>query len=143
MIIIKGYRKEKSFLDDEKPIEKQLSLILAYLEIMAEKDKKERIKWEESRRQYEAEQKRLQELKAYKEQEIKRFNNLLHEVNRYHQSKLLREYINDKEKQAIQHGLLSDDLKNWISWARQKADGYDPLIEKEDEILEDYLKKAF
>jgi len=26
-------------------------------------------------------------------------------------------------------------LKSWLQWAYQKADWYDPLIEKEDELL--------
>ena len=40
---------------------------------------------------------------------------------------------------------VSDDLKNWLDWARKKADWYDPLINIKDDLLEnvdpDFLLK--
>jgi hypothetical protein len=29
----------------------------------------------------------------------------------------------------------SEELKNWLNWARKKADWYDPFTEAEDQLL--------
>ena len=36
---------------------------------------------------------------------------------------------------ALETGELSDELKNWIDWSKQKADWYDPYKKKDDTIL--------
>jgi hypothetical protein len=33
---------------------------------------------------------------------------------------------------------LDEELNNWIVWAKDKANWYDPLIRKEDDFLSDY-----
>ena len=40
-----------------------------------------------------------------------------------------------KEK-AIKDSTMTEELAGWITWASQKADWYDPLIESEDDLLE-------
>ena len=39
-------------------------------------------------------------------------------------------YIKAIEEKAILNGELSDELKNWIAWSKQKADWYDPVKKK-------------
>ena len=41
------------------------------------------------------------------------------------------------EQNAIEDNRMNDDLKKWLIWIKDKADWYDPLIEKEDELFKD------
>ncbi len=43
----------------------------------------------------------------------------------------IRNYINAISNQNN----LSDEMKDWIKWANKKADWFDPIIDREDEIL--------
>jgi len=47
----------------------------------------------------------------------------------------IRNYIKQIEKNAIKDNNLSEELTNWINWANNKADWYDPITRKEDELL--------
>jgi hypothetical protein len=39
---------------------------------------------------------------------------------------------------------VSEDLKNWITWATKKIDWFDPLVKKEDPLLNnDYMEKLY
>jgi hypothetical protein len=38
----------------------------------------------------------------------------------------------------LANNTLDEELKNWIVWAKDKVDWYDPLIRKEDDCLSDY-----
>ena len=48
----------------------------------------------------------------------------------------LRQYIDAVEQAAVRNGELNEELKDWISWARIKADCMDPLIAVSDAILD-------
>jgi len=76
--------------------------------------------------------------KERKEKELKDFQDLLHRANRWQQARVLREYIYEVEANAEENGSLSDELNNWIDWARKKADWYNPLVMREDDILGKY-----
>lgn len=52
------------------------------------------------------------------------------------QSKMLRDYLEKVEQKAIKENSISEDLREWLSWARKKADWYDPMIEGTDELLQ-------
>jgi hypothetical protein len=45
------------------------------------------------------------------------------------------EHIYAFEQNAIEKGSLTDKVQNWIGWARVRVDGYDPLINKTDNLL--------
>ena len=63
--------------------------------------------------------------------ELVNFKKLLNSAHREFQTKIIRDYIQSTEDKARQTGNISPDLLNWISWARKKADWYDPQIENE------------
>ena len=48
----------------------------------------------------------------------------------------LRNYIKEVKVKAIKNINFTEEIITWLEWANQKADWYDPLIEKEDELLE-------
>jgi len=39
------------------------------------------------------------------------------------------------EEKNKKEGELTEELKEWIKWAKRKADWYDPLIDQEDPLL--------
>lgn len=121
----------------EQKIEQQLSKLIARLELMAERVKTAR---EELERWWA----RMSEEKAVKKQreerkqlEIKSFQQLVRDAGRWKESEIVREYINKKERQALDEGGMTDELSAWIEWARKKVDWYDPIVSAHDEWLDD------
>ena len=77
------------------------------------------------------------ELKERKEQEAKAFANVQDQSQKWQQAKILRAYISDLETKAIEGESLTDELKSWLIWAKQRAEEYDTLT-KEEGILVDF-----
>jgi hypothetical protein len=139
---------QKVSMDGKQLIEFQLPKILANLELYAKKEIEEqreselaRIKWEEEQKILQEKQKIEREIKKRKEKELKDFKKLLKESKRWHKTQILRAFINDVEKKANDNGKMSDELKNWIHWATEKVEWYNPLVNKEDLILSHFDKQ--
>lgn len=132
----------KEWIDGSILIEDRIELIINYLEIKAQQNKIER----ERREQYWAEQELLKqkrrEQKEREEKELRDFKSMFQLSYRYQQAIYLRNYIDKVEQHAIQSDTLTDDLRDWISWARKKADWYDPFIEVLDELLDKVDKET-
>jgi hypothetical protein len=45
------------------------------------------------------------------------------------------------ETNANNQGRLSGELKEWIAWARNKIEWFDPTIAKTDQLLDDNHRK--
>lgn len=122
--------------DGTTKLENQLAKIAAKLEIEAEKEliqkEKSRIYW----LKYEEEQERINQIKKRKEEEIQRFNKLVELSKQYNQSLLIRKYIKVEHQNAISNNNLTAEKLEWLKWANDKADWLDPLINKQDEILD-------
>lgn len=121
------YRKWK---DGQRSIEDRLTDILAYFELYAQKSRQERIYYEEQRKIQEEKERIEREIKARKEKELRNFRKLVKEANQWHQTQLIRSYVQYVEEKALETGELSNDLKNWIEWSKQKADWCDPIKKK-------------
>jgi hypothetical protein len=128
-----GYSYHKTWEDSKsKSLEEKIPSILAWFEASARELKAH---WDENakREKEEEEHKRKeQEIKEQKENEIRKFNNLLDEAERWHKTQILREYITYLEFNNISN---QDDFQDWLVWAKNKADWYDPIVKKEDDIL--------
>lgn len=128
---------EKIFKDGKtNRIENQLLNILITLELKAKKQKERRIEHEIQNKLY---QEKLAKEKAYqllKETELDNFNKLFQNATRWHKSQYIRDYINKFKEYAIKTNTLDSDKKQWIDWATEKADWYDPFIEKEVDLLD-------
>jgi len=61
----------------------------------------------------------------------------LNTSTRLHKAQYIRSYIEQFEQHAYKTNTLNDEKKEWLEWAREKADWYDPFIEKEVKLLED------
>jgi hypothetical protein len=129
-----GYRM-KEFTDDKILLEEKLPLILAHLEFRGQKEKEKRIEYE-IHRANEREKERIEkEHKERKDKEINDFKNLLKESNSWHQSVILDNYLKEVERRAVENNTLTDELTEWLKWAKSKAEWYNPFIRKEDDIL--------
>lgn len=120
-----------------KFLEERLVDILAWLELRAKRDEQEAIEWAIRHKQYEEQRKREEELQKLKDKELAMFESLFHTATRWHKSQYLRNYIKEFEQYAIKSNTLDLDKEKWIKWAKEKADWFDPFIEKEVELLKD------
>jgi len=97
-----------------------------YNEVRIEREKRET---EQRRREEEA--KRREELRKRKEDEIRRTNELVNEAEDYRIACEIRQYISAvalKKKSTA-------EIDEWIEWAKNKADWYDPTVAFTDEYL--------
>jgi len=142
---------QKVCMDGKQLIEFQLPKILANLELYAKKEIEEQRKSELARIKREEEQKILleeqrikKEIRKQKKKEYHAFRELFVQASRLHQANILRDYIQTVETNAIKSGNISDDMQSWILWAKQKVEWYDPLINREDQLLnENFKSKLF
>lgn len=119
-------------------LEDRLITIVDDLIEIARQQRQER---EEAKRRHEeqAEKERIQRERRDKQtKELARFRTLLLNAHRYSLATLLRDYINALEAKAIAADALTDEKKEWVAWARQRADWYDPAMPAmEDDLLND------
>jgi hypothetical protein len=138
---IEGYH-ERTWSDAKEPIENQLSSILAKIEVLGLELQEYRIRNEKLQREREDKERIIREKKEREDKEQRNFISLFMHAARLHQANILRDYINTIEANSLQHGIKSEERDNWMKWAKAKIDWYDPLINKEDPILNDSHKRA-
>ena len=129
----------KEWYDGAMPLEDQLSKIIAKLELESDHIKlereKRRIKWEEDERRKQIELK----IKQRKLKELNDFKELLNDAKRWKRLLILREYIDYMEHKS---DLTSKEKKDWVKWARDKANWYDPAINLYDELMDEIDKNS-
>ena len=146
---ILSFVMEKSFYqvvwqDGKIPLEKQLARIIARIEIKGEEKKQYKIACEKHRAER-AEKERIAEQKRKrKEKEFSNVKVLFTNCKQWHESQVLRNYLDEYEAFATQNNKMTKKMKKWLTWARKKADWYDPFIAKRDKYLdEDDKEKLF
>jgi hypothetical protein len=127
--------RAKECVDGATRLESRLAKVVAKIELDAIKE----LEWREQCRinkiQREQEEKIRKEYQAKKEIEFSKTKYLFSEAEYHHKAKIIKEYIIEKEQQAITINNLTTELKEWIKWAKEKADWFDPLTNKEDDLL--------
>ena len=133
----KRYNASASCTDGKILIEHQLSKLIAKLELLGERfkvERAERQKWQDEF----AEKQRIEKgIADRRKLELRSFKQMLKDSRRWRDAELFREYINQIEQKAILEGKLTEDIMQWIQWARKKADWLDPLLSEPDEWLTD------
>jgi hypothetical protein len=140
MVFIIGNYRSKEIGDGKEPLEAKLATIIAIIDSEAETLKQQRIASEQWRRLQDEKQRIEDEIREQKAKESRKFKDLFLEATRLHQANIIRTYIQALETDAIKNGSLTSELKDWINWAKKKADWYDPLINEEDPILDNSNK---
>lgn len=69
-----------------------------------------------------------------KQIELDAFKNLLSDAKRWQQAEIMKRYIAALENSQQ---TVMVDKENWLTWARQKIDWYDPFVEAADDLLQD------
>jgi hypothetical protein len=121
--------------DGRVPIEDRLPDILAKLEAKINYCTDYRAKQAEERRQREEQERIIREQQQRIEKERSDFKDFYQQAKRLQRARFMREYLIAYEQNAVEKGVLTDEAQNWIRWAREKADWYDPLVNKADDLL--------
>ncbi len=123
---------EKSYIRDseKEKLEERLGDIFVALYEKSEENRIERERREEEQRRRDEEARRQEEIRKRKEREIRLTEALANKAEDYRIALDIRAYIdamikNNKRKASAE----------WIEWAKQKADWFDPTIAREDEYL--------
>ncbi|MBZ9627437.1 hypothetical protein LB450_04930 [Psychroflexus sp. CAK1W] len=132
-----GYPKKEWNDTKTKPIEEKLINIIAWLELRSKEDYEAEIQREIRRKEREEIRKKEEALQKLKDEELEKFNTILNDASRWHKSQYLRNYIKEFEQYTKNTNTLDAKKEKWIQWAKEKADWYDPFIEKEVELLND------
>jgi hypothetical protein len=136
---IEGYHG-REWVDGRKLVESKLSGIIAKLETEGLKEKAWRIDRDEREKIWKAKERQERELKELKEIELKNFQNLIQEFRRWREAADLRTYLTIVETQAHLNQTWTEEIQRWLIWARAKADWYDPLIKRTDELLREFAE---
>ncbi|QXV66303.1 hypothetical protein INP83_04240 [Mucilaginibacter sp. 21P] len=121
--------------DGKVLMEDQLAKIIARLELMAEEMRVETIEGNIRRAAYE-EKERLRKLVEERQKlEISSFKKSVRDAIRWQETNTFRNYIDHVETKELASAQPDEAILAWVQWARDKADWYDPLIEKEDEWM--------
>jgi len=133
-----GNYEVKTVSDGRKLIEEKIDSIISKLEAEA----KQWHDWHlesEIREKERQEQLRIeQEAIARKEKELSDFKSLYIHAQRLHQANIMRAYVSLVEDAKMKNGQETDELRNWVEWARQKISWYDPLINGADALFNDH-----
>jgi hypothetical protein len=127
----------KEWIDGKIKLEDQIPSIIAKMEVesqrITEMQMENEKRWQEQRDK-EREQLEIEEKKGT---ELFLFKEALAKASRWHKANNLRNYIKAFEQNCNSTNALTEENKLWLSWAKKKADWYDPFIEMEDELLMD------
>lgn len=127
--------KDKLFRDkDNSKIEYKLGAILIELYEESEIVRINREAREAAEKKREEEARLREEQKRLFNEEIEKISGLENEALDYQKACMIRAYIKAVEDINSQVD-TNDELAAWIEWAKEKADWYDPIIAREDDIL--------
>lgn len=135
-ITIGGY-PSRSWNDTTRTrLEQRLPEIIAGIVAFAEAA---RLRAEEQRRREQRHREATERYEAavrLRRDERAEFQALIRMASQYRRANTLRQFLLSFEQNAIASGGLSEGDREWIGWARSKADWVDPLIDVSDRILD-------
>lgn len=121
------YWHQKVWMDGKVLIENQLAKIVAGIESLAIKERDERL-LDEERWKVEKEKQRIEKERHDREVlDAANFQKLLAQSQVWKQSQILNDFIAEIEKKLIASMELTDVKKEWLRWAKLKAENFNPL----------------
>lgn|GEM_PF-2422303 len=95
---------------------------------MGRKAKERSIEWEKERVK-EAERERIRkEWEQSQEKELLDFKGILNKAERYHQTQMIRNYINAFKEYSVKTGIMNEEIDIWINWAQKMQIGMTPSL---------------
>lgn len=129
--------KAKEWKDGGVKLENLLANIVAKIELESEKE----LEWRDECRLDKikrAEGDRIRKIfEDRKEKEVVKTRKLFTDAKKFDRAIMYRNFIKATEQKAITENNLTEELKEWIKWAYDKADWIDPTSPKLDELLND------
>jgi hypothetical protein len=122
-----SWSHQRIWIDGKELIESQLAKIVAGIELLAMKERTERLEREERWRKDKEKQRIEKERHDREALDGANFQKLLAQSKIWKQSQILYEFISEVESNAIASGELTDECKGWIMWAKEKAEKLNPL----------------
>lgn len=132
-----GRWPSRSWNDTERtPLERRFPEVVSGLILLAKE-----IREREEQQAREAERRRLAKeryarIMEQRKRERGLFEGLETEATKWERATRLRAYVDAVEHAATLKGELTDELVDWIDWARAKANWLDPMIRVSDLILD-------
>jgi hypothetical protein len=127
--------KAKEWKDGGTKLENHLANIVAKIELDAEKE----LLWREEcrlARIQRAEEDRIRKIfESLKEKEMVKTRKLFSDAKKFDKATIYRNFIKATEQKAITENNITEELKEWIKWANDKADWIDPTSPKQDELI--------
>jgi hypothetical protein len=124
-----GIGHMREFRDGMKLLEEQLPVIMEHFEAVNQEWLELRRSQKVAKEKEKEEDQLIRDAEERKKKELADFNALLDKADRWNKVTHLIQYIDEVERRAKMKGPLTDDVTNWLKWARLKADGYDPFGE--------------
>ena len=112
----------REITDGRLPLEKQIALIIASLEMIAIKKTEWNCRIQKNREERELKEKIRKEYEKRQDEDLDAFRQTLNKAERWHKAANLRNYINEVESKAIVRNNLTEETQTWLTWARKKAD---------------------
>jgi len=129
-------RPYKEWQDGKVGLEEQLSKIIAFIEIQSVEDKSQRERWRIEREKADIQREIERKLKAERDWEEKKVQILKGQASEWSKAKELQEFIQAVETKSTNP---SQNVKDWLKWAKEKQAQLDPLSSGADVLIEGYL----
>lgn len=115
-------------------LEEKLGRVIGSLEYYGQKEKADRLEREQRWRDQKLKDDLIQEHNSRKQADFNNFKTLLSNSLRWEKAQSIRAYISHLRKNP-EHFPGTENLNDWIDWANDKADWFDPLVSKPDQLL--------
>ncbi len=125
----------KEWVDNKNVLEDQIPEIIARLEMAGEYRHQQQVAREGRHEIQRKEEQLKKDYSALQEKDLINFKTMLAKSDRWHRAENLRHYIKEVETKSSGTNFETTDLHDWLKWAKEKADWFDPFIEASDELL--------
>jgi hypothetical protein len=145
VILWNGMRRRWSD-SSKRPLEKVLNSFLAGIVKLAVAVRAERLDHERRGREQREIERRRKELFIAQEKEKARLAQLDREVSCWHKAQEIRAYVESVRSFGLKnHGRIDpgSEMDQWIRWALDQADRYDPLVKSPASVLDEQLPSPY
>jgi hypothetical protein len=135
-ITVRGWVQRQWHDATKTPLERRLRGIVIGVVELIEEQRHRQAEHQTRESEMEAAQARYQAAVRQRSEEAERLRGLLRDAVRLERANRVRALASAVEAQATAQGTLDDDKRNWLDWARGKADWIDPVTKAADPVLD-------
>lgn len=140
-IKIDGFGLSEIKDSEKKSIEEQIPKILAKIEFRIQEIRDYRIKQAEREKEKARIEEIARKVQQRKDDELNKFRNFINSAHRWKKYIVLKEYYDMVCSEHEKGNEIKDN--DWILWAKEKLDWYNPLLDKKDSILSTLDKERY